>query len=91
MVSATNPKGIIFAGAFFPQFINEKAALLPQMLLLCFGFVLIATLIEIAYAFLGDASRALFRTDKFRRLSNRLSGGLLILFGIGLAFAKDGE
>lgn len=91
LVSATNPKGIIFAGAFFPQFIDEKAALLPQMLLLCFGFVLTAALIEIVYAVLGDAARALFRTDSFRRLSNRLSGGVLILFGIGLAFAKDGE
>ncbi|MCP4688997.1 MAG: LysE family translocator [Desulfobacterales bacterium] len=91
LVSATNPKGIIFAGAFFPQFIDEKAALLPQMLILCFGFALIATLIEIIYAVLGDAARTLFQTDTFRRLSNRLSGGILILFGIGLAFSKDGE
>ena len=89
LVAATNPKGLLFAGAFFPQFIDPGAPLLPQMAILCLAFVLVSGLIEIVYAYAGNMAARLFSSERFRRMSQRISGAVLISFGIGLCFAEE--
>jgi homoserine/homoserine lactone efflux protein len=89
LVAATNPKGLLFAGAFFPQFINPAAPLLPQMAILCIAFMVVAFLIEIVYAYAGKMTANLFKSERFRKLSQRVSGAILITFGIGLCFAEE--
>jgi homoserine/homoserine lactone efflux protein len=89
LVAATNPKGLLFAGAFFPQFLNADAPLMPQMVILCLGFMVVSFLIEIVYAYTGNLAANLFKSDYFRRISQRVSGAILISFGIGLCFAEE--
>jgi threonine/homoserine/homoserine lactone efflux protein len=89
LVSATNPKGLLFAGAFFPQFLSDQAPLLPQMIILCASFIIVSFLIELVYAYTGKLAAKLFRSERFRKISARISGAVLICFGLGLCFAEE--
>jgi threonine/homoserine/homoserine lactone efflux protein len=88
LVSVTNPKGWLFAGAFFPQFINPQLAIGPQIVILCGGFILLSTAIELVYAYAGDTTSRIFSQGLFQKMVTRVSGFLLIMFGIGFAFVK---
>ncbi len=88
LVSVTNPKGLLFAGAFFPQFINSSEPISYQVLILCGSFLIISSVIEILYAYAGNKARRLFKTDSIKRYFDQVSGGVLILFGIGLSLVK---
>ncbi len=87
LISVTNPKGLVFAGAFFPQFLNTSLPLMPQVVILCSGCLLVATVIGGSYAvFAGTAGTAL-NSERFVKTCSVLSGTMLVLFGIGLVFA----
>jgi threonine/homoserine/homoserine lactone efflux protein len=86
LVSLTNPKTLLFYGAFFPQFISIDRPLGPQVALLCATFVAIATLLDGGWALLAGRARGVLAARP--RLRNRLSGGMLIGAGIGLALAR---
>jgi threonine/homoserine/homoserine lactone efflux protein len=83
----SNPKGLLFAGAFFPQFLHTGRPILPQAAILCGGCLFVATIIGTGYAFFAGAISAGMRSRKLTRLSSVVSGSLLILFGISLVFA----
>jgi homoserine/homoserine lactone efflux protein len=85
-VSLVNPKTLLFYGAFFPQFIRGDVPALPQILVLSATFLALAILIDSGWAML--AARARFVLAGRGRLRNRLSGGLLIGAGLGLALAR---
>jgi homoserine/homoserine lactone efflux protein len=85
-VSLVNPKTLLFYGAFFPQFIRTDAPVLPQTLILSASFLVLAVLIDSSWALL--AGRARFALSARVRLRNRLSGGVLIGAGLGLALAR---
>ena len=86
LVSMTNPKTLVFYGAFFPQFVAPGPDLEFQIALLCGTFLAIAALLDGAWAVAaGRARGVLARRGKLR---NRLSGGLLIGAGVGLALAR---
>lgn len=88
LTCVANPKGLIFAGAFFPQFLDAGQPIVPQVVILCGGCLMVATLIGSGYAFFAGAVRAGMRSNSFTRVSSVLSGSLLILFGLSLMFAK---
>lgn len=90
IVNATNPKTLFFYAAFFPQFIDPTSPALPQLALLSLTFLTIATLLDGTYAVLGGRIGALLVDQRRRRLRNRLTGGLLIGAGIGMALARRG-
>src|SRR5277367_5539521 len=79
LVSLTNPKTLLFYSAFFPQFISVDRKLAPQIGLLCVTFLVIA-------AVLDGRARGLLATRA--RLRNKLTGGMLIGAGVGLALAR---
>lgn len=86
LVSMTNPKTLVFYGAFFPQFIVADADIGPQIALLCASFLVIAVLLDSAWALAAGRARLfLARRGRFR---NRLAGGLLMGAGLGLALAR---
>jgi len=91
LISATNPKGLFFAGAFFPQFLTQDTPLAPQVLILCGGCLLVASLIGAMYAFFAKAARDLFQSEKFQKRTALITGVTLILFGVGLFFTNQGE
>ena len=60
VVTALNPKGIVFFVAFLPQFINAGAPVAPQLWMLAATFVGLATINATLYAvFAASASRLL--------------------------------
>jgi threonine/homoserine/homoserine lactone efflux protein len=86
LVSMTNPKTLVFYGAFFPQFVTAGADLGRQILLLSLTFVVLAVLLDGAWAVLAGRLRGVLATHG--RLRNRITGGLLMGAGAGLALAR---
>lgn len=86
-VSLTNPKTLVFYAAFLPQFISADAGdARHQLLVLAGTFLVVAVLLDGTWALLASRLSGLLRARA--RLRNRLTGGLLIGAGIGLAFAR---
>ncbi|MBU2708806.1 LysE family translocator [Zooshikella marina] len=78
LVTALNPKGIIFFMAFFPLFINSSAPVLPQMLILAVSFLGISTLSVTFYATFSGVLRNRVSSVKFQNAFNKVSGGMLV-------------
>ena len=86
LVSLTNPKTLLFYGAFLPQFTSPAAPLLPQLLTLSASFLVLAILFDGTWAVLaGRLGSALSAKG---RLRHRLEGALLLGAGLGLALAR---
>ena len=88
IVSATNPKTLLFYIAFLPQFIDPARPPLVQLIALSVTFLVLATVLDGCYTLLAGRLRELFRDRRRARLRNRLSGSLLIGAGVGLALAR---
>ncbi len=85
LISLTNPKTLLFYGAFFPQFLTPDAPIAPQVALLSLTFFIIAAGLDCGWALLAGRVRGVLAIRG--RLRNRLSGGFLVGAGIGLALA----
>ncbi len=83
-VSLSNPKVLLFLGAFFPQFVNTGAPLAPQLLLMAVTFVLAIAAVDSCLAFAVGSARGWF-TERRKRIADGVSG--LLLFGGGLWLA----
>ena len=83
LVSLTNPKTLLFFAAFFPQFISTDHPAGPQVALLSLTFFVVIVLVDSGIALLAGRARVLL--SRHVRLRNRISGGLLIGAGLGLA------
>jgi threonine/homoserine/homoserine lactone efflux protein len=90
LVTITNPKGLAFFAAFFPQFIDIEAPLAPQLTVLSILFLVITVGLTAGYAGLAHRARRWFHGARRERLRNRISGSLLIAAGAGLALARRG-
>ena len=86
LVSMTNPKTLLFYGAFFPQFVSPEHALAPQVVLLSVSFVAIAVLVDGSWALAAARARPLLA--RRGRLRNRIAGGMLIGASAALAAAR---
>ena len=89
-VAMSNPKAILFGLAFFPQFLNANAPLLPQAAILLTTFAAIELSWMCVYALGGtQLSKYLASPLRMRRF-NRTSGSAFILAGLGLGlFGKS--
>ncbi len=86
LVSLTNPKTLLFYGAFFPQFVVPGIDAGRQILLLAATFIVVAVVIDSIWAIAASRMRlSILMGDK---LNNRLAGSLLITAGVGLALAR---
>jgi homoserine/homoserine lactone efflux protein len=85
LVSLTNPKTLLFFSAFFPQFITLNDKPDAQIALLSATFLVLALFLDGAWAVFAGQARGILAMQG--GLRNRLSGGLLIGAGIGLALA----
>lgn len=86
-VALSNPKVLLFLGAFFPQFVNPQGALGQQFALLAVTFLVVVILIDSSYALLAGAARGWFSGQRLR-LAQGISGCLLICGGLWLALAR---
>ena len=82
LVTALNPKSIMFFVAFVPQFLVPTSPLLPQLLILIPTFVALAALNAALFALLAGSLRGRLGRPSLRRWLDRLGGTVLI--GAGL-------
>ena len=88
LVLLSNPKALLFFGAFIPQFVDLKANQLWQVAVLGFTFMVFASLTDAGYALLAGRARALL-SEKRTRLLSRVSGGFMIGGGLWLALSRS--
>lgn len=85
LVTAGNPKAIIFFTAVFPQFIDRKSAYLPQFSVLLGSGGLIAFGCFMLYALGGQKIMPVFSKAGAAKYLSKMIGGTFIGVGIGLA------
>ncbi|WP_339781523.1 LysE family translocator [uncultured Thalassospira sp.] len=88
VVTALNPKGIIFFIAFVPQFIIPHQPALPQFAILIATFVSLATVNILLWALAAGTMREKFRSPRAMQLMGRAGGSVLIAAGLITALAR---
>jgi len=83
-VALTNPKGILFFSALFPQFLTQEASLVEQFLVLTTTFSVCALISHGFYVLLAHKLRYQFSSPRRAKLFNRLSGAIFVLLGLSL-------
>lgn len=87
VVILSNPKALLFFGAFIPQFIDPAGNALHQTILLGATFMAVATVLDGAYAVASARAGRLLARRHVRRLEVA-SGTLLIGGGLWLALQR---
>lgn len=90
VVTIPNPKSLLFLVAFFPQFIDPDTSLVQQVSILAPTFLAITFVFTGLWAVAADRAGRYFQSDRGARIGNRISGGLMIGAGLGLALARRG-
>ena len=87
-VAWTNPKLLAFYAAFFPQFLDPGLPAGPQLWAMCGAFLAIAVLFDSGYAVIGGRLLGAVKSERAQRIRNRITGGMLIAAGAGLAMVR---
>jgi threonine/homoserine/homoserine lactone efflux protein len=88
LVLLSNPKVLVFFGAFIPQFMDMEKDHFPQVALLGVTFMVIAAVTDAAYALAAGRARLFFSKER-TRLVSRISGGFMIGGGVWLALMRS--
>jgi homoserine/homoserine lactone efflux protein len=84
LVSLSNPKVLLFLGAFLPQFVDPALDPAGQLTFLAILFVLILAVVDVAYTVLVARARSTFGPRRLALLDGA-SGVFLMAGGIALA------
>ena len=82
VVTALNPKSIVFFVAFVPQFIDPTKAALPQFVILEATFLALAVATGTLWAVVAGDLRARFKRPASLRIANRVGASFLIGAGV---------
>jgi threonine/homoserine/homoserine lactone efflux protein len=82
LVTALNPKGMVFFVAFLPQFLNPEATITPQLWLLAATFVGLAIINATLYSLFAASARRLLSSGKARKRFHLAGGTLLSAAGV---------
>ena len=88
LVTALNPKGIVFFVAFLPQFINPSVSVTHQLWVLALTFVAMAALNATLYAAFAASARRLLASPRAQRSFGLAGGSLLSAAGVWALLAK---
>lgn len=80
----SNPKLLVFAAAFFPQFIAPSAPWAPQFALLVATFLAVETFFYVTYALTSRRLAGQLMQATWQRRINRVSGVIFAGFGCAL-------
>ncbi len=81
LVGASNPKAVLFFAAFFPQFLNPGAPIVPQFAILAGTFVACEATVLTLCALSVSRLVPLLKASGPARWINRVCGGLFALMG----------
>jgi threonine/homoserine/homoserine lactone efflux protein len=87
LVLLSNPKVLVFFGAFIPQFMDMSRDHVSQVALLGVTFMVTGAITDSIYAVLAGRARKFFSARRTRLLS-RVSGGFMIGGGVWLALTR---
>lgn len=88
VVTALNPKSIVFFVAFVPQFLDPARPFLPQAAILVATFVTLGAVNAAAYALLAARLSGAVRRPGLRRTLNRAGGAVLVGAGMAVALRR---
>ena len=88
LVTALNPKGIVFFVAFLPQFIDPRAGVTQQLWVLALTFVSMAALNATLYAVFAGSARRLLASPRAQRRFHLAGGSLLSAAGVWALLAR---
>jgi homoserine/homoserine lactone efflux protein len=86
-IAISNPKGLIYFGALFPQFIAYQKPLATQFLILTLTFLVIDLIWMLIYALAGNSIMRWLKAPKHQTGFNAFSGLVLIAAGIFMALS----
>jgi len=91
LVTALNPKSIIFFVAFLPQFLDPRGDFLTQMVIFESTFLVLAFANALGYATVASRARRAIRNERLVGTANKVGGSLLIGAGILTATARASQ
>ena len=87
VVNLSNPKTLLFLGAFLPQFVDISRPAFGQIMILGLIVMADATASDCVYAVLAGQARQVLTAARVKLMS-RVSGAILMAGGVWLAFQK---
>lgn len=86
-IAISNPKGLIYFGALFPQFVNYQQPLFIQFFILTCIFLLTDLIWMLVYAAAGSSIMRWMNEPRHHKYFNSVSGLVLMAAGLVLAFS----
>lgn len=84
VIGISNPKLLLFAAAFLPQFVNRAVPQPPQFAILVATFAVVESIWYGVYAVGGQALARHLTRPALRRVFDRVTGGIFVGFGLAL-------
>ncbi|GAB5463782.1 LysE family translocator [Hoeflea alexandrii] len=88
LITALNPKGILFFVAFVPQFIDPALPYAPQAATYVLTFTFLGVINAATFAYAAAGARQTIRRPKVMKLAMRTGGSLLIMAGVAAALTR---
>jgi homoserine/homoserine lactone efflux protein len=86
LTAVSNPKALLFYGAFLPQFIDPTRELWIQFVVMATIFVAIEIVVEYLLALLAHRIRPLL--ERIGKTFNRVCGGMFVAMGLALPMTR---
>ena len=91
VITIPNPKSLIFIAAFLPQFINTANPIGLQFVIIVPTFLVITFTVTSVWALVAGKASKFLRSQRALQSVSRISGGLMVAAGVGLAAARRGN
>lgn len=89
LVTALNPKSIVFFIAFLPQFVVGELPTVPQLLILGATFLVLGGINAAAYGMLANQARDIIQRREWQMRSQKVGGLALIAAGAYMATLRQ--
>lgn len=83
-IGISNPKALLFAAAFLPQFIDAAHPKVPQFMIMVATFGVIEISWYFIYALGGRSIAGYLTRPALKRAFDRLTGGIFVAFGLAM-------
>jgi len=88
MMSASNPKPIVFFAALFPLFIDQNLPFVPQAIFLGLTYLIIDGISLLIYVHFASRLKKYLEDKEKVQLQNKIIGALLIFSGLMLSMVR---